>query len=293
MGGNPAGDMARSHSQAERAALEAAAFIETHLDEDIALERLAHEVGVSVSHLQRTFTRLFGHSPKQHQTGLRVEALKRRLRDGEGVSEAGYAAGFGSSRGVYEASAPRLGMRPAAYRSGGDGLTIRFAVAPSVIGLVLVGRTDEGVCAVMLGDGGGALADALAREFPRAELAADDALAATQAAAVAAYVSGEAGPPDVALDLRGTEFQRAVWTALTRIPAGTTATYADIATAIGAPSAYRAVANACGGNHIAVLVPCHRVVRTDGGLGGYKWGIERKERLLAREGASVPDSDKR
>lgn len=287
MSDSTAHDASDAHSEAERAALDAAAFIEAHLDEEIPLELLAREVGLSASHLQRTFTRLFGHSPKQHQTGLRVETLKRRLREGEGVSEAAYASGFGSSRGAYEAAAPRLGMRPTAYRSGGEGLTIRYAVAASAIGLVLVGRTDIGVCAVMLGDDRVSLVEALASEFSRAGLVGDDVTAAGDATAVAAYVSGGSDAPTVALDLHGTEFQRAVWTALTRIPSGTTATYADIARGIGAPSAYRAVANACGDNHVAVLVPCHRVVRTGGGLGGYKWGIERKRLLLAREGADI------
>jgi len=269
---------------ARQAALAAAAYIESHLEEDVSLARLAAVVGLSPSHLQRTFTRVFGHSPKQHQTGLRVEALKGRLRAGEQVSAAGFGSGFGSSRGVYEASAPRLGMPPATYRAGGEGMTIRYAFARSSIGTVLVGVTGIGVCAAMLGDDAGGLLEALRREFGRAALVHDETAAGPQAAAVAAYVSGEGVMPPVELDLRGTDFQRRVWTALTRIPAGSTATYADIARQIGAPTSYRAVANACGDNHVAVLVPCHRVVRTDGGLGGYKWGIERKRLLLEREG---------
>lgn len=270
----------------ERAAVAAAAFLETHLDEDVPLSRLAAEVGVSPAHLQRTFTRVFGHSPKQHQTGLRVEALKRRLRGGERVDAAGFGSGFGSSRGIYEAAGPRIGMPPATYRAGGAGTVIRFATAGSSVGTVLVGVTDAGVCAVMMGDGEVELVEALAREFPRADLVRDEGAAGGQAVAVAAYVDGSAELPRVDLDLRGTDFQRRVWTALTAIPAGSTATYADVARAIGAPSSYRAVANACGDNHVAVLVPCHRVVRTDGGLGGYKWGLQRKRRLLEREGAA-------
>lgn len=269
---------------AGRVALAAAAFIESHLDEDVSLARLAAEVGVSPSHLQRTFTRVFGHSPKRHQTALRVEALKRRLREGEQVSAAGFGSGFGSSRGVYEAAAPRLGMSPAVYRAGGEGTAIRYALAHSPIGHILVGVTGTGVCAVMLGGGEAELVAALAREFPRADLARDEAAAHDEAEAVAAYVSGTAELPAVDLDLRGTDFQRRVWTALTHIPAGETATYADIARRIGAGSSYRAVANACGDNHVAVLVPCHRVVRSDGGLGGYRWGVERKAWLLEREG---------
>jgi AraC family transcriptional regulator of adaptative response/methylated-DNA-[protein]-cysteine methyltransferase len=265
------------------AAHAAASFLESHADEDVPLERLASEVGLSPSHLQRTFTRVFGHSPKQHQAALRAEALKTRLRQGAPVADAGYDAGFGSSRGVYEASQRRLGMAPGAYRRGGEGMRIRYAIAASSLGPVLVGVTDAGVCAVMLGDTDVQLAEALAQEFPRADLAPHDPGAGGQARAVAAYVGGSGAAPEVALDLQGTDFQRRVWTALRHVPSGKTATYAQIARDIGAPTAYRAVANACGDNHIAVLVPCHRVVRSDGGVGGYKWGVERKRRLLERE----------
>lgn len=265
--------------------LGAIAYLEAHLDEHVTLERLAREVGLSPSHLQRTFTKRFGHSPKEHQTALRAEALKRRLRGGEQVLDAVHGAGFGSSRGAYEASARRLGMAPGAYRRGGVGLEITYATAGETGGRVLVGVTDAGVCAVMLGDTDGELERALAAEFPRATLARSDGEAARQAAAVAAYLGGDMPAPHPPLDLHGTDFQRSVWTALQRVPAGTTVTYAQLAREIGSPFAYRAVANACGDNHIAVLVPCHRVVRADGGLGGYKWGVDRKRALLRREGA--------
>ncbi|MDO8914493.1 MAG: methylated-DNA--[protein]-cysteine S-methyltransferase [Coriobacteriia bacterium] len=162
---------------------------------------------------------------------------------------------------------------------GKTALTVRFGVAPSPIGPILVGRTDTGVCAVLLGGD----ADVLAGEFPRAALVADDAAATAAATRLAGYVAGTDALPDLQLDLRGTPFQRAVWAALLRVPAGTTASYADIARDIGAPAAYRAVANACGANHVAILVPCHRIVRTGGGMGGYRGGIQRKEWLLALE----------
>ncbi len=266
-------------------ALSAAGFLEAHADEEVTLERLARVAGVSPAHLRRTFTRVFGHSPKEHQAALRAEALKRRLHEGTPVSDAGYGAGFGSSRGVYEASLRRLGMAPGAYRRGGSGMRVRFSTAPSPLGTVLVGVTDAGVCAVMIGDSAGQVEKALADEFPRADISRGDPVAEGHARAVAAYVAGASAMPDAELDMSGTEFQRTVWTALRRVPAGTTVTYAELARQIGAPSAYRAVANACGDNHIAVLVPCHRVVRTDGGMGGYKWGVDRKRRLLEREGA--------
>jgi AraC family transcriptional regulator of adaptative response/methylated-DNA-[protein]-cysteine methyltransferase len=268
------------------AAHAAAAFLENHGDEDITLERLAAEAGMSPAHLQRTFTKVFGHSPKQHQSALRAEALKARLKGGEAVSDAGYGAGFGSSRGVYEASQRRLGMAPGSYRRGGAGMRIRYATAPTPMGPVLVGVTEAGVCAVMLGDSLEHLEAALAAEFPRAARECDDEAAEAQARAVADYIAGSSAMPDVPLDISGTDFQRTVWTALRRVPSGHTVTYSEIAREIGSPTAYRAVANACGDNHIAVLVPCHRVVRSDGGMGGYKWGLERKHRLLECESAA-------
>jgi AraC family transcriptional regulator of adaptative response/methylated-DNA-[protein]-cysteine methyltransferase len=273
------------------AAHAAASFLEAHTDEDMTLTRLSAEVGLSPAHLQRTFTAVFGHSPKQHQAALRAEALKERLRRDEPVSEAAYGAGFGSSRGVYEAAQARLGMAPGAYRRGGAGMRIRYAVAASALGPVLVGCTGAGVCAVMLGDSEAELAEALSSEVPRADIALGTNVAEAQARAVAAYIDRPGKAPEVALDIRGTEFQRTVWTALRRVPSGTTVTYAEIAREIGAPKAYRAVANACGDNHIAVLVPCHRVVRSDGGLGGYKWGVGRKRLLLQRESSHQPSEE--
>jgi AraC family transcriptional regulator of adaptative response/methylated-DNA-[protein]-cysteine methyltransferase len=176
-------------------------------------------------------------------------------------------------------------MSDSRHMADTTGLTIRYGIATSATGLALAGLTGTGVCTVMLGDDEGELVAALAREFPAATLVRGAEIEDTAASAVAAYVAGAVDMPEMALDPRGTSFQQRVWAALRRVPAGSTATYADIARGIGSPSAYRAVANACAGNHIAVLVPCHRVVRADGGLGGYKWGVERKQRLLEREGA--------
>jgi AraC family transcriptional regulator of adaptative response/methylated-DNA-[protein]-cysteine methyltransferase len=269
-------------SSSERSAHEAAAYLEAHADEDVTLAALATEVGLSPAHLQRTFTRVYGHSPKQYQAALRAETLRARLKEGVGVADAGYRAGFGSSRGVYEAAQARLGMAPGTYRRGGAGMRIGYATAPSLLGRVLVGMTAGGVCAVLLADSDREASAALASEFPAATLADGDPAADVEAAAVASYLAG--GPlPDTRIDLHGTPFQKRVWTALRRVPTGTTVTYAEVARVIGAPSAHRAVAGACGANHVALLVPCHRVVRTDGGLGGYKWGVERKRRLLERE----------
>lgn len=268
----------------QHAVAEAAAFIEQHADEPITLAALAARVGLSPSHLQREFTRSYGRSPKRYQTALRAEALKRGLRDGSTVSDAGYEAGFGSIRGVYEGAAREIGMSPAQYRGGGSGLEIRYTVVPSVLGGVLVGRTERGVCAVLLDDPERLAAD-LAAEFPGAVLTRDDEGLAEWASVVVDAVAGHALNAPVPLDLHGSDFQRRVWAELQRIPLGETASYAEIAARIGRPTATRAVARACATNHAAVVVPCHRVVRTDGGLGGYKWGVERKQVLLESEKA--------
>jgi len=266
---------------------EAAAFIEANADEPITLASLASRVGLSASHLQREFSRAYGRSPKRYQTALRAEALKRGLRDGATVSEAGYGAGFGSTRGVYEGAAREIGMSPAQYRGGGSGLEIRYTIVASVLGGVLVGRTERGVCAVLLDEPDRLLAD-LAAEFPGAALTRDDEGLREWASVVVDAVSGHTSNAPVPLDLRGTDFQRRVWAELQRVPLGETASYAEIAARIGRPTATRAVARACATNHAAVVVPCHRVVRTDGGLGGYKWGIERKSALLESERGARP-----
>jgi AraC family transcriptional regulator of adaptative response/methylated-DNA-[protein]-cysteine methyltransferase len=269
-------------TETERVVAQAAAYIEEHADEPITLARLAAAVGISPSHLQREFVRAYGRSPKRYQTALRVEALKRGLREGATVSEAGYGAGFGSTRGVYEGASREIGMSPAQYRNGAAGLEIRYTIVESALGAALIGRTEAGVCAVLLGTAARLPGD-LAAEFPGAVLTRDDEGLREWAASVVEAVAGHALTAPIPLDLHGTEFQRRVWAELQRIPVGATASYAEVASRIGRPTATRAVARACATNHAAVVVPCHRVVRTDGGLGGYKWGIERKKALLESE----------
>lgn len=273
-------------TEGAQAVADAAAFLRAHAAEAVTLASLAAEVGMSPAHLQRLFTRAFGCSPKRYQAALRAEALRDALRGGDTVAEAGYSAGFGSSRALYENASRRLGMSPNEYRSGGAGLTIRYTIVASPLGALLVGRTEKGVCAVLL-DEADALVDDLAREFPSATLERDDAALGEWAAAVVEAAGGH-GAPQVPLDLLGTEFQRRVWEELQRVPPGTTVSYSDVAAAVGRPKAVRAVASACAGNHVAVVVPCHRVVRSDGGIGGYKWGLERKRALLESEGAPEP-----
>jgi AraC family transcriptional regulator of adaptative response/methylated-DNA-[protein]-cysteine methyltransferase len=260
-------------------------YIDQHVDEPLPLARLAREAGVSPAHLQRTFTRIVGLSPKQYQEQRRVGALKSALRDGRTVSSATYEAGFASGRRVYETADDALGMTPGAYRRRGVGVTIHYTVVGTSLGRLLVAVTERGICAVSLGDDEDALVAGLRAEYPAAELAratdADDRLID----AVVAHVEGTARGEELPIDLRATAFQWQVWRALQRIPEGATRSYQEIARELGQPSAARAVARACASNRVAVLIPCHRVVRGDGALGGYRWGVERKAALLAREGA--------
>ncbi|MEO8336723.1 MAG: methylated-DNA--[protein]-cysteine S-methyltransferase [bacterium] len=260
-------------------------YIDAHADEPLPLARLAHEANVSPAHLQRTFTRVVGLSPKQYQEQKRVGALKTALRDGRTVSSATYEAGFASGRRVYETADDALGMTPGAYRRRGVGVTIHYTAVPTTLGLLLVAVTERGVCSVSLGDDEASLVSALRAEYPGAELEratdANDRLVD----AVVAHVEGRTSAEDLPLDVRATSFQWQVWRALQRIPEGATRSYQAVAEELGRPTAARAVARACASNRIAVLIPCHRVVRGDGGLGGYRWGIARKAALLAREGA--------
>ena len=260
-------------------------YIDLHADESLPLERLAREAAVSSAHLQRTFTRIVGLSPKQYQEQRRVGTFKTALRQGRTVSSATYEAGFASGRRIYETAAGALGMTPGAYRRRGTGVTIHYSAVATALGLLLVAVTDRGVCSVSLGDDEDALVNALRVEYPAAELArtidADDRLVD----AVVAHVEGRTGAHELPLDVRATAFQWQVWRALQRIPEGATCSYQAVAAELGRPTAARAVARACASNRIAVLIPCHRVIRGDGALGGYRWGIARKAALLAREGA--------
>lgn len=269
----------------------ACAWLDAHLDEPVTLEDLGRAVGVSPWHLQRTFKRLTGLSPKEMVRARRMERLKERLQQGDDVAAATYEAGFGSGSRVYERSDARLGMTPATYRRGGAGMRIRFATADSPLGLLLVGVTERGVCAVALGDSEEALAADLRREYPRAEIEranthednpGEDELG-QRIAAVLGYLEGTSPHLSLPVDVQATAFQERVWKALQEIPSGETRTYGEIAAALGQPQAARAVAQACATNPVALVIPCHRVVRGDGESGGYRWGAERKSRILAGE----------
>jgi AraC family transcriptional regulator of adaptative response/methylated-DNA-[protein]-cysteine methyltransferase len=260
-------------------------YIDAHADEPLPLDRLAREAGVSPAHLQRTFTRVVGLSPRQYGEQRRVGALKNALRKGRTVSSATYEAGFASGRRVYEAADEALGMTPGAYRRRGTGITIHYTAVPTALGLLLVAVTERGVCSVSLGDDEATLVEALRAEFPAAELARASDARDRLVDAVVAHVEGRGDGDELPLDVRATAFQWQVWRALQRIPEGATRSYQAVAEELGRPTAARAVARACASNRIAILIPCHRVVRGDGALGGYRWGIARKAALLAREGA--------
>lgn len=270
-------------------AVEAArAFLDRHADRPVSLDELAAHTGVSASHLQRTFKKYVGVSPKAYQDARRVRHFKARLRAGDTVSRATYEAGFGSSSRVYERADELLGMTPASYRRGGAGVRIAYAIAdapPSVGGRVLVATTDRGVCAVELGAGDEEVERALQADFPNATIERSDDAHHTWVQAVLDRLRDPRHSRDdcIPLDAHGTAFQVQVWRALMTIPPGERRSYREVAAAIGRPSATRAVARACATNKVAVLIPCHRVVRGDGDIAGYKWGMERKRRLLDEE----------
>ncbi len=254
-------------------------------EEAPSLADLAASAGLSPFHFHRVFKKVAGVTPKAFAAEMRARRAAERLTTAETVTEAIYDAGFNSSSRFYETATARLGMTPTAVRRGGESATIRFAVGESSLGAVLVAATEKGVAAIMLGDDPDALARALQDRFPRADLIGGDAAFERTVAAVVGLVEAPGQRLDLPLDIRGTAFQQLVWQALRAIPPGRTASYAEIAQAVGRPKAVRAVAQACAANPLAVAIPCHRVVRTDGDISGYRWGVDRKRKLLDREAA--------
>ena len=245
-----------------------------------SLEALAQHAGLSPWHLHRVFKAVTGLTPRVYAVAHRTQRVKAGLRDGATVTEAIYAAGYNSSARFYEQSNALLGMTPARYRAGGADTAIRFAIGECSLGAILVAASARGVCAILLGDDADALARDLQDRFPRAELIGGDAGFEQWVAQVVGFVEQPRLGLDLPLDVRGTAFQQRVWQALQEIPAGTTASYTEIAQRIGAPKSVRAVAGACAANALAVAIPCHRVLRNDGGLSGYRWGVARKRALL-------------
>ena len=261
---------------------EACRLIET-AEAEPKLDDLAQAVGLSPYHFHRIFKAALGVTPKAYATAQRNKRVRDELGRSATVTQAIYAAGFNSNGRFYANSSEVLGMTPSDFRSGGAKAEMRFAVGACSLGAILVAASDKGVCAILLGDDPESLLKDLQDRFPRARLLGGDKDFERLTAKVISFVEAPRGGFDLPLDIQGTAFQHRVWEALRRIPAGATASYAEIAEAIGAPKSVRAVARACASNHLAVAIPCHRVVRTDGSLSGYRWGVERKRALLARE----------
>ncbi|MES2255707.1 MAG: bifunctional DNA-binding transcriptional regulator/O6-methylguanine-DNA methyltransferase Ada [Pseudomonadota bacterium] len=251
-----------------------------------SLTSLAARAGLSPHHFHRVFKAITGLTPKEYAAAHRGKKVRDGLRQGGSVTQAIYDAGYNSGSRFYEKSKSLLGMTPTRYRAGGADEEIRFAIAETSLGALLVAASEKGVCAILMGDNPEKLLQDLQDRFTRARLVGGDAKFEKLVAKVVGLVERPRKDLDLPLDIRGTAFQQRVWKALTTIPAGKTASYSDIARKIGKPSAVRAVAQACAANSLAIAIPCHRVVKTDGGLSGYRWGVARKQELLAREEAA-------
>ena len=258
-------------------------LLEADADAQLTLETLGAQLRVSPYHLQRLFKKLMGITPREYAEARRAAHFKQAVQAGANVTTALYEAGYGSSSRLYEHAAARLGMTPATYRKGGKGMEISYTIAGSPLGWLLVAATGKGICSVALGDEAEQLAADLRAEFPQAALTRDETNLLSHVAALVAHLRGELPHPDLPLDVRGTAFQQRVWAELRRIPYGTTISYRALAERIGQPTAARAVARACATNPVALVTPCHRVVREKGEVSGYRWGVARKQALLKRE----------
>lgn len=273
---------------------ELARTIEQRADEPLTLTSLAEEVGLSPSRLQKVFKDVLGVSPKTYHAAARMRQLKQSLKQGSGVTDAIFQSGYGSVSRVYGEGKRTMGMTPTAYRGGGEGESISYAYRTTSLGLVMMAATNQGVCFVQFGDQAESLLNALQCEFPKAKLSASSAQHAPDLdhwiEALERHIDHAVPKPDIPLDIRGTAFQIKVWNFLQTIPEGSVLSYSDVANGIGKPKASRAVGSACGKNRIGLLVPCHRVLRGDGELGGYRWGLERKQALLAMESQRIPQA---
>lgn len=257
-----------------------------HAEQTPTLEQLARQAGMSTFHFHRVFKAATGVTPKQYAMAHRANRVRDELGRRDSVTEAIFDAGYNASSRFYESASQVLGMTPSRYRAGGVHSDIRFAIGECSLGAILVAQSERGICAILLGDDPEALAHDLQDRFPRANLIGGDPAFEQLVAQVVGFVETPAIGLDLPLDVRGTAFQQRVWQALREVPAGDTASYTDIAQRIGKPGAVRAVAQACAANMLAVAIPCHRVVRNDGGLSGYRWGVERKRALLEREASA-------
>jgi AraC family transcriptional regulator of adaptative response/methylated-DNA-[protein]-cysteine methyltransferase len=255
-------------------------------DDLLTLDDLSAAIGVSPYHLQRSFKEIIGVSPKKYAEAKRMERFRDELRGGSDVVTAMYEAGYGSSSRLYEKAAANLGMTPAVYKKGGKGMNINYIITDCDLGLLLVARTPRGICSVTFGDSREQLADALQAEFPNAEIAEDAENLDTVVDGLLQYLAGKQKRFVLPLDLQATAFQMKVWDFLRKIPYGETRSYSEVAEALGDKKKGRAVAQACAKNRVAVVIPCHRVVGSDGSVTGYRWGVERKKKLLAKERAA-------
>jgi len=263
-------------------------IIQANPEERHTLGALAGRVGLSRFHFQRAFTQVVGISPRAFAEACRLGQVKTALKKGERVTPAIYDAGYGSSSRLYERAGTALGMTPATYRKGAPGVEIDFTIADSPLGRLLLAATTRGVCRVMIGDNDRALEKDLREEYPAAAVRRNDGILSAQVRTLLEHLRGKSPHVDLPLDVRATAFQWRVWRQLQAIPYGETRTYREVAVAIGKPTATRAVARACATNPVALLIPCHRVIGSDGSLRGYRWGVARKERLLQQErGRSV------
>jgi AraC family transcriptional regulator of adaptative response/methylated-DNA-[protein]-cysteine methyltransferase len=260
-------------------------LIDENDGEPTTLAVLSSAIGVSTFHLQRTFRSVMGITPSQYAEARRIGRFKQGVRDGESITNAIYDAGFGSSSRLYETAASQLGMTPATYGKGGRGAIIKYAIANCSLGKLLVAATESGVCSVTLGDSDSLLESELKKEFCHAEIQRDEALLSSALQAIVDHLKGKSQRIDLPLDVRATAFQMQVWQQLRAIPFGKTLSYSEVAKAIGQEKAVRAVARACATNPVALVIPCHRVIREDKSLSGYRWGLERKKQLLAEEKA--------
>ncbi|MDV7106355.1 methylated-DNA--[protein]-cysteine S-methyltransferase [Vibrio sp. TH_r3] len=267
--------------------IEVARYIERHAEDKITLTQLGDIAGLSPSRLQRIFKEMFGVSPKHYQDAVRMRKFKRSLKEGEGVTDAIYSSGYGSISRVYGEATRNIGMTPKAYRAGGKGEIIHYACRETALGYMIMAATDKGVCSVQFGDDKDSLLSLLSDEFPNTQLKLSAAQDAPELdnwmLALDKHISQGAPRPDVPLDIRGTAFQIKVWQFLLSIKEGDVMSYGEVAEHIDNPKAVRAVGTACGKNPVGILIPCHRVLRSDGSLGGYRWGLERKRTLLDME----------
>jgi AraC family transcriptional regulator of adaptative response/methylated-DNA-[protein]-cysteine methyltransferase len=264
-------------------AQEVCRLIDNNQGEPLTLQILSEQTGVSSFHLQRTFKSIMGITPSQFAETCRIKKFKQGVRAGEAITNAIYDAGFGSSSRLYERASSQLGMTPATYGKGGSGAVINYAIVESPLGRLLVAATEKGVCSVKLGDSDAALRTDLLAEFPAAEIRLDERPLRSALKAIVAHLSNKSPHLELPLDIRATAFQRQVWQQLRAIPYGETYSYSEVAAAIGQQKAVRAVARACATNPVALVIPCHRVIREDKSLGGYRWGLERKKKLLETE----------